>query len=143
MPHYSFPVTQAGPLIQVHVGVSQPRKAALQAAGAPVPLPVPANMLVDTGASCTNVDARILGNLSVGPTGSVHGHTPSTGTRPVTFLTYDVEIRLNGSGQHIPSISVIESDFSAQGLDGLLGRDFLQFARMTYLGPENHVYISF
>jgi hypothetical protein len=143
MPHYSFPITQDGPFLSLHIAVSQPRRAALLRANKAVPPAVRVRMLVDTGASCTNVDARIIGVLGLAPTGSVPVHTPSTAGTPQNFLTYNVELRLDGSGQHVPSISVLEGDFAAQGFDGLIGRDVLQFARMTYLGPENYVYVSF
>lgn len=143
MPHYAFPITADGPFLTLQIGVSQPRRAAIVKLQRPVPPPVRARMLVDTGASSTNVDARVIGLLGLSPTGAVPVLTPSTGSTPQTFLTYDVEIRLDGAIHHLPSISVIESDFAAQGFDGLIGRDVLQFAHMTYMGPENAVYISF
>jgi hypothetical protein len=146
MPHYNFRITDEGPFFQIHVGVSRPRKNALLAAGKSVPPSLAVKFLVDTGASCTNIDSKIIGKLGVQPTGSVPVHTPSTGSRPINFLTYDVElsiaVSIGGSSQYIPSLSVLESDFSAQEFAGLLGRDFLQYTRMTYCGPEGQVYIS-
>ena len=112
-------------------------------AGLPVPHSILAHLLVDTGASCTNLDARIITKLGIAPTGSVAVNTTSTAGTPVQCLMYDVELRLDGGRQQISSLPVIEGDFSMQGIDGLLGRDFLQFSRMIYCGPENHVYISF
>ena len=73
--------------------------------------------------------------------------TPSTGSTPVVVPTYDVGLVVSGGiggAQHIvPVHSVNECDFSAQGIDGLLGRDFLAAARLTYSGPDNFCYLSF
>lgn len=144
MPHYSYPITPQGPLISVFVGVSAPRRAALTAAGQIVPAAIPAQLLVDTGASGTSIDRSIISQLGIQPTGSCPIHTPSTGNVPLICSMYDVELRLDGAaGQHIPILPVVESDFSAQGLHGLLGRDFLQYGHMTYCGFSNGFYISF
>ena len=143
MPHYSLAITSAGPLISLHISVSAPRREALVKANKPIPPPVLTQLLVDTGASCTNIDSTLIGKLGLTPTGSVLMHTPSTGQKPVKALTYDVGLILDVGGHQVSSVSVIETDFSDQGFGGLLGRDVLALARMTYSGPDNIVYLSF
>lgn len=126
------------------VGVSGPRKAALLVANQPIPQPIPATLLVDTGASGTNIDRAIIAQLGINPTGSALMHTPSTGATPIQCHMYDVELTIAGSAnQHIPLLPVAEGDFSTQGIHGLLGRDFLQFGRMTYCGDIDLALISF
>ena len=144
MPHSAFPITPQGPLIQMLVGVSGPRKQALLAAGQAVPAAIAAHLLVDTGASGTSIDKSIISQLGIPATGSVNIHTPSTGSTPLQCSMYDVELAIaGGHNQHIPLMPVVESDFSAQGIQGLLGRDFLQYGRMMYCGDHAHVFISF
>ncbi len=143
MPHYSLAITSAGPLISLYISVSAPRREALIKAHKPIPAPVLTQLLVDTGASCTNIDCKIIGKLGLSPTGAVLMHTPSTGQRPVKALTYDIGLVLEAGGHQVASVSVIETDFSDQGFGGLLGRDVLSLARMTYSGPDNTMYLSF
>jgi hypothetical protein len=79
MPLLTFALSPAGPVIDVLVGVSPPRAQQLALANAPVPAPVSARLLVDTGASVTCLDRAILASLGLAPTGNVAMATPSTG----------------------------------------------------------------
>lgn len=116
----------------------------MTAASQLIPAHVAAQLLVDTGASQTTLDKTIIAQLGIAPTGTISVHTPSTGSIPVNCAVYDVEIGLDGAaGQHIPTMPVAESDFSGQGIHGLLGRDFLRYGHMTYCGHMNVFYISF
>jgi hypothetical protein len=130
--------------------VSVARQQALRTAGALLPPPVFANLLVDTGASCTNIDLKFVAALGLTPTGSVPVHTPSTGATPVVQQLYDIGLAIisppgpAGSGHHfVPNLPVLATDLSAQNLDGLLGRDVLRMCRMTYSGPDNLLMLSF
>lgn len=146
MAHFSLAVGPKGPILYVYVALSGPRIAALQAAGQPVPAPQLVEMLLDTGASHSSVDKSVVAALGLTPTGNIGIHTPSTGTKPVVVPTYDVGLVVQGIGgaQHIVGVhSVSECDFSAQGLGGLLGRDFMAGARLTYSGPDSFCYLSF
>jgi hypothetical protein len=104
-------------------------------------------MLIDTGASHTNLDTSIIQALGLSPTGTMQLLTPSTGATPVVVPTYDVGIVVMGGlnrGQHVIGVhQVSECDFSAQGIAGLLGRDFLAAARLTYNGADGTCYLSF
>ncbi len=148
--HVSCLISPTGPLLQVNVMVSQARQAALQKAGQPIPPPVLATLLVDTGATCTNLDDKIIAALHLQPTGSVPVHTPSTAGVPVTQKLYDVGIIIMGTspgggvgGHVLHNLPVIGCDFSGGGIDGLLGRDVLKQSRMTYSGPDNLMLLSF
>jgi len=119
----------------------------MQAAKIAVPQFPIAEMLIDTGASHTSIDKTILAQLGLSPTGVMPVHTPSTGDTPVNMATYDVGLLIAGgvaSAQHvIPTHSVTECDFSKQGIGGLIGRDILANARLTYSGPDSFLYLSF
>lgn len=149
MPHLSGQVTLWGPLINVLVGVSGPRGAALTAAGQPIPAPVVARMVVDTGASLSAVDCTILQQLGLQPTGQIALHTPSTQGVPHSANQFDVSLTIYGAvpgslpvyaAQALP---VVDGSFKPQGIDGLVGRDVLAGARMIYGGPDSWYGISF
>lgn len=65
MPHLALQVSAGGPLIDVVVAVSRARRVALEAAGQSVPNPVLIRALVDTGASCTNIDPVVFVQLGL------------------------------------------------------------------------------
>lgn len=147
--HSTCLITPAGPLILVSIAVSQARRAALMTANQPVAQAVSANLLIDTGATCTNLDMGIITALGLQPTGTVPVHTPSTGNVPVSQQVYDVGLILPGQGatgaqvHYVANLPIIGSNFSAQGIDGLLGRDVLKHCRMTYSGSDGLVLLSF
>ena len=148
MPHLSGQVTPWGPLINVVVGVSGPRQQALTQAGQPIPPPVVAKLVVDTGASLTSIDTTILAQLALPPTGKVAIHTPSTQGKPHPADQFDVSIVLYGVSTNIlvynvVALPVIDGSFKAQGIDGLLGRDILAASRLTYAGPDGMYLMSF
>lgn len=146
MPHYSSSVGPFGPLLTVFVGLTAARRSALALAKQPVPMPVVANLLIDTGASHTSICDSIVQQLNLQPTGSVPMHTPSTGAAAVPMNTYDVDIAFAGIGGAVHSFTtmpVIGSNYAAQGIDGLLGRDALSSARLMYSGPDKSFWLSF
>ena len=146
MPHYSFLVDAGGPLLVTHIGVSGPRLQALVGANQALPSPQQARMLVDTGASHTSIDHKFVGLLGLSPTGSVNVLTPSTGAVPHVMPSYDVAlyfIGLNNAAHSIGVHSVTACDLSAQGIDGLIGRDILANASLTYFGPGSMCHLSF
>lgn len=144
-------ITPQGPLLQVSILVSMAKQSALGAAGQQPPPPVMANLLVDTGASCTSIDLGAVTSLALTPTGSVPVHTPSTGAQPVMQQVYDVALAIfgrapqgPGPGVHlVPNLPVLAAAFAAQGIDGLLGRDVLSQCRMHYAGVDGELFLSF
>ena len=102
---------------------------------------------MDTGASDTVVDAAFLAPLGLAPTGTIMCHTPSTGPVPQPFNQYDVAIFIPGpsagNGWYIPALPVMESDLSAQGIQGLIGRNLLDRAVLVYNGPSNNFVLAY
>lgn len=147
--HLTCLISAQGPILQCTVLASQARRDALVSAGLPPGGTASANLLIDTGASCTVLDMSIIEQVGLQQTGSTAGHTPSTGPAPVTMPTYDISLILLGREQQthrvqqFANLPIIGADFSAQAIDGLLGRDVLRHCRMMYAGSEDLVLISF
>ena len=147
MTHFSGDVDQQGPILNVLILTSGPRTDALKAAEKPVPMPVPAKLLIDTGASKSCICLNVVEKLEITPTGSVSVLTPSTGATPHSTPTYDIGMFFQGLTPQdvhgIATISVTCNDFSAQGIDGLLGRDVLSKGRLFYDGRQGMYFLSF
>ncbi len=145
MPHLALQILAGGPLIDVLVGVSLPRQAALHGANQPVPPPVQIRALIDTGASCTCIDPSVPQRLGLAPTGASLRHTPSTGVQPHVANQYDVSLvllhpKLNLTIQTVP---VAESQLAIQGIQGLLGRDVLKNCLFIYDGQVGLFTLAF
>ena len=127
------------------VGVSQPRATALTAEGKQVPDAVVARMLIDTGASHTCIDETILRPLKLEPTGSIAAHTPSTGGNPHVMFQYDVALLLyhQDNSRFLGNVPVSAVDFSAQSIDGILGRDILSLCLLVYDGRAVQFSLAF
>lgn len=137
MPCVNLQILANGPVIDVHIGYSTPKRQALEAIGKQAPQPHPARLLIDTGASCTCIDSAIVKALNLEPTGSTTMHTPST-TEGNGFQCsqYDICLTIPHSvlSRYFHAIPVVESEFAHQGIDGLLGRDVLAECVFIYNG---------
>ncbi len=147
MPILTIPLSPRGPIVDVMVAVSKPRADALRKASLAVPSPVGARCLIDTGASCTVLDQRVVQSLSLIPTGVVSIRTPSTGTAKLACNQFDVMLAIvlpKPPHLHVFSFTlpVIETDFASQGIDGLIGRDVLSQCVLGYNGLDGHIFLA-
>jgi hypothetical protein len=141
MPHFTLSMSPNGPLMDAFVGVSQPRRNALTAAGQTVPNWVQIRALLDTGASGSCVDPSVLSSLALNPSGSIPMITPSTGTTPHVADQYDVSLMIPCLNQaplvfHTIGVACVEL-LLGQGFHALIGRDILQQCVLTYNGNRN------
>ena len=146
MPHLTVPITTAGALFPVLIGISQARRTVLQAVIANAPQLQPARALLDTGATSTVVDNSIITALGLDPRGTTLMTTPSTGEKPVVAYLYDVSVWLMGtklSDVLETSTQVIGADLKNLGFDVLLGRDILADCVVLYAGTAETCTLSF
>src|SRR5438105_1217206 len=94
MPILNAPLVPHGPIIDLAVGVSEPRRQYLLSIGKTVPPAIVIRALIDTGASSTHIAAPILQPLGLASKGPVPVITPSTGTTPAMFHEYDVSVTI-------------------------------------------------
>jgi len=131
-------VSGLGPLLDIWVGASQPRIAALRQAGQTPPNPVRVRALLDTGASGTCIDDQVIAQLSLTPTGVIPIHTPSTSGTPQSCLQYDVGIIVDNPQVHVVrfTLPIIAAALRHQGIEALIGRDVLDDTTLFYNGPN-------
>lgn len=147
MPILTIPLAQGGPIVDFLVAVSKPRAEALRKAQLTVPPAISARCLIDTGASCTALDQRIVQALGLVASGTVQIVTPSTGVAAHVCNQYDVTLGLvlpAAPHVHVLSLTlpVIEADLSKQAIDGLIGRDVLAQCVLGYNGPHGHIFLA-
>ena len=146
MPCVNLQIIPLGPVIDIHIGVSAPRKEALELAGITPPDSVICRLLIDTGASCTCIDPWVIDALGIAPSGFTTIHTPSTNADSNHQCSqYDVCLCIPhpGISRYFYAIPVIETNFAHQGIDGLLGRDVLANCVFIYNGELGFYTLSF
>jgi hypothetical protein len=146
MPTVIVPITHEGAVIEVLIAVSAPRAVLLAANQQQTPQPISARLLIDTGASNTNVQDGLLAPLGLTPTGSIPTFTPTTGNVPVNCDQYDVTIIFPNAipfGWQFQTVPVIECKPLTGSIQGLLGRDILNRCVLTYNPFSPVVTLSF
>lgn len=146
MPSIIAPLTPDGAVVETLNGVSQHRAAVMRGLHVPVPEPIRLRLLVDTGATSTNISQGRLAALHLPSTGIVEVYTASSGATPVPCEAYDVSLIFPDAVPGpwgIASLNVIECLTLDGPIDGLLGRDVLNQSILTYNPFANVFTISF
>lgn len=146
MPILNGKVTDEGPVVDVLIGVTGPRRFQLTKHNFPVPPRARVRVVLDTGSALTAFDPQVLRALDLRPVGSITIHTPSTGQTPHTCNEYDVSISLlHPDGElHFPFVPVIDSEFAGpDGIRGLIGRNVLADCLFVYNGPQDTFTLGF
>ena len=128
-----------GPVLDVQIAVPQAVEALLTAAGTPVPAPVAASLMVDTGASLTVIQTGIAQKLGLQAVGAIQVNTPSS--QNVLCTQYAVRILLPKGV--VASVLATEAPLQGQNIQGLIGRDLLKHGVLVYLGTEDQFTLSF
>jgi len=144
MAHVILSLQPDGAILPIGIGISEERGKILESEEYFSGIPIHVRGLIDTGASGTCVDSRILKQLGLTPTGSVPIHTPSTRGIAVDVDQYDVSIALFDQHDQILSfgtIPVIESTFD--DCEVLIGRDILRQVLLIYDGIAGQFTLTF
>ena len=127
-----------GPVVSVLVGVSQAFASNAAARGRPIPVPVQADFLIDTGASVTVLDPALVARLSLVPRAGPLATTVTAGAT-ISVNQYDVSLSLQDVRGTRPDLTlgnllVAEIALGTSHYDGLLGRSVLQQCQLLYDG---------
>jgi hypothetical protein len=145
MASLSGPIDKLGATVLVKVMQSPQRVEALKKQNMPFAGPIVVSALLDTGASCSCLDRRVIGILGLESRGSISILTPSTGPAYVERGQFDATLVL-GEGQDHPlarTLPVIETDLGEHSFLALIGRDLLSSCILTFDGPANRFEITF
>jgi hypothetical protein len=129
-----------GATIRLEIGVSRTHRRALQSAHRPIPQPVSATALVDTGADVSCIEATVLRKIALQRRRAfLLVNSPGIGGmqyQPGYFAGITV---LHPSGRTadnlvIPDLLVAELNLQLHGIQFLFGRDALAYCRLQYDG---------
>jgi hypothetical protein len=144
MPNLTVSMQPDGPIINLQIGVSVPRRKALEAAGKQVPPTVTVGGLINPGASCTVIDRKLLRQLGINATGQVAFRSTAQGTVPEMSPQYDVSIAIAGFPQLLTEeLPVLEGGFTVPSYQAIIGRDVLRLCRLTLDGPGRNITLQY
>jgi hypothetical protein len=148
MPVLTDALSPAGAIVDVQIGWSDPAARTLRASLRPVPPPVEAKALIDTGADSSCVDPAIIQALGLPVGGFAMINVPAHGG--LTFATqHDASLSiLHTSGDArmnlaMGSVLVVELAIGVLGYQVLLGRDVLAGCRFLFDGPADSFELSY
>jgi hypothetical protein len=148
MPVLKGTVEAEGALVDVQFGWSATAVRQLRVSLHPIPQPVTARALLDTGAEVSCLDLSLVQTLGLPSRGPTPANVPATGG--LTFRTqHDTALTLlHPSGRAgdqlvIGDLLVIEVPLANLGYQALLGRDVLARCRFLYDGPGGRFQLSY
>ena len=136
-PHGLF---SGGVVMDIVIGVDSVTAQSLQTANIPVPSPVTARALVDTGCTITSIDSAIVSALQLKTRGFTQTHT-ANGTMNVS--QHQISLNFPGtnlSGRHVQTVQTV--DLSGQPFGVLIGQDIMASWSITYNGTTGFVCIA-
>jgi hypothetical protein len=133
-----------GALVDILAGWSAARIQQLRVALRPVPPPVHARAVLDTGAEITCLDAALIHALGLPSGGTVLANVPAQGGLTLAAL-HDASITLihpSGNARDnlvVRNLSVLELSLASFGYEALLGRDLLAICHFLLQRAEKGV----
>jgi hypothetical protein len=123
--------------LPVEVSIPTALAQVLAAQNQVAPPPATGIALIDTGATRSCVDSKIISQLGVNPIGVI---TTGTAGGPVQQSLFPARFRFPGEGLDLEFSSVIGADLAGQNIAGrniivLVGRDVLSHCQLIYNGP--------
>lgn len=136
-----------GLIVDVNVGLSAARRAALYKAGLSCPPPVQTTLIIDTGADSTMIDESLIFPLQLTPTGQARVLTSQSRGVPEPCNAYDIELEVvNRTGNpswRIQPLQVLARPLPNQSMGGMLGRDVLSLAVLIFDGPRQRFTLTY
>lgn len=147
MPILTAPIVTAGAVVEILLGVPQARREMLLKHGLPVPPRLSLRALIDTGASITATSARHPSQLGLGPIGELSIYTPSTphhSPHRCECFAVSLSLACAEAEMHFPAFEVAACEFGhADGVEMVLGRDFLRHCLLVYAGTSDSFSLAF
>lgn len=131
---------QVGPVCRIKIGLSAVANEVLSSKGETINPPIEATVLIDTGASGTCINPKIVSTLGLVSRGVIQIATPSSKAHPCNV--YDVSLHFP-NGVTIPTVGVIETPLEGQNIQCLIGRDVLEHGILIYTGYTETFSLSF
>lgn len=128
-----------GPVVELRIGVGTAAETALKGASAPIPTPVGALGMIDTGATGTVIQQGTASQLGLNPVGLVFINTPSS----TNVRCYEYLVRLVFPNNVLYEGTVIEAPLQGQHIQCLIGRDVLAHGVLVYIGYVSTFSLSF
>lgn len=128
-----------GPVVELRVAVGSAAEVALKKSNTPVPTPIIAKGMIDTGATGTVIQAGIAAQLGLNPVGVTLINTPSS----QNVTCYEYNVRLVFPNNVIVECTAIEVPLRGQHIQCLIGRDVLAHGVFIYIGYTNTFSLSF
>jgi hypothetical protein len=130
---------QQGPWIDLQLTVGAAAEAVLRKAGDPIPAPVSARAMIDTGASHTVIQQNLATQLGLQPVGTTYINTPASTNVPCPRY----RVRLLFPQNTLFEVTALATPLQGQHIQCLIGRDVLARAVFVYIGDNNLFSLSF
>lgn len=128
-----------GPVVELRIAVGSAVEAALRTTNTPIPPPISAVAMIDTGATGSVIRQGLAGQLGLKTVGVTHINTPSS----MNVACYEYLVRLLFPNNVLFETTVIEAPLQGQHIQCLIGRDVLAQAVFVYIGYGNLFSLSF
>jgi hypothetical protein len=146
MPHFTFPLSPDGMIVQAMFGLNGAATAALVQTGQPVARPIQVRSLLDNGTDATAIAPHVFQKL--GLKSQVSG-TSQTAAGQVTVNLYRVSLGITGpaggtgSALVLPDLLVSELTATLPNIDALIGMDVLRQCLLVLDGPGQQFILGF
>ncbi len=146
MPRIAAQFNSSGPIIDVWLAVSAPKRRAMLAGGLTPAPAIKLQFIIDTGADTSMVADLHMRSLGIAARGSREILTSTSEAKPTACDTYDVELSIHTFGDApfvVPALEVLGRPLFNLSIDGMLGRDVLSRLVLTIDGPRQRYWIEY
>lgn len=146
MPHLTAQFNASGPILDVWIGVSSPRRRLLLAHGLDVPPALRLSQILDTGAETTMLNEQHMRTLAIPVRGQRDILTATSDEKPTPCNTYDVSLEIATFGDPpfaMPALEIIGRPLFNHSIDGMIGRDILGRINLLIDGPRRTFRIDY